>query len=57
MANMGYCRFRNTLKDLEDCVDHMADPLADEEEMQAREYLILVCASIAADYAPEEEDD
>ncbi len=27
MSNMGYCRFRNTLPDLRDCYDHMADIL------------------------------
>lgn len=26
MANMGYCRFRNTLNDLRDCHEHMDDP-------------------------------
>lgn len=25
MGNMGYCRFRNTARDLEDCVEHWED--------------------------------
>lgn len=43
MANMGYCRFRNTLHDLLDCEDHMNEELQDSEEMKARERLLKVC--------------
>ena len=49
MSNMGYCRFQNTLFDLEDCEEHMDDDLS-PEEMKARERLIKVCKEIAEDY-------
>lgn len=52
MANMSYCRFRNTLQDLDDCYEHMdeTDEL-DKEEILARGRLIQMCQSIANDYA------
>ena len=31
MANMGYCRFRNTLPDLQDCYDNLWEELSPEE--------------------------
>lgn len=46
MSNMSYCRFENTLSDLEDCLDHIEDDLG-SEEFQAREELIKVCVKIA----------
>lgn len=55
MGNMSYCRFRNTLGDLDDCWDHLEedmDDLSDEEKM-ARKTLIKVCCNIAADYGNE----
>ncbi len=45
MANMSYCRFRNTLNDLRDCLDGMEDDLS-EEEVRARKVLVKVCADI-----------
>jgi len=50
MANMGYCRFRNTLHDLLDCEDHMNEELQDSEEMKARERLLKVCQRISENY-------
>lgn len=47
MSNMGYCRFRNTVQDLEDCADHMDDQDLSEEEVQARKRLINLCHDIA----------
>jgi len=49
MANMGYCRFRNTLQDLRDCYDHMGDKLSYEEE-QAFKLLVKECKDIWDDY-------
>lgn len=62
MSNMSYCRFQNTLIDLEDCVEHMGDPLPEddpdnknddtlsEEEADARYRLIQLCIAVARDY-------
>ena len=38
MANMSYCRFQNTLKDLTDCWEHWEDAES-EEELKAREQM------------------
>lgn len=48
MANMGYCRFQNTLQALEDCSTRLNDKLSPEED-EAREALIELCVSIAAE--------
>ena len=56
MANKAYCRFRNTLKDLQDCADalaeinygdflHQTEELSEEEDSAAR-CLIDLCGSI-----------
>jgi hypothetical protein len=52
MSNMSYCRFRNTLRDLEDCQDALeamfdADcaPLS-EEELTAAKRLVSKCQDI-----------
>lgn len=56
MANMSYCRFQNTLRDLRDCYesDDMWDgeDLSDEEK-RARLALIRLCAEIASDLGGE----
>lgn len=46
MANMGYCRFENTLSDLQDCLDHMSDKLSGSEA-RARRELLSLCQEIA----------
>lgn len=50
MANMGYCRFQNTVEDLRDCVNHLHDELSPDEE-RARQRLVELCRRIA-DQAP-----
>jgi hypothetical protein len=50
MANMSYCRFQNTLGDLEDCVEHIEDELRSEDEREARKDLIALCLRIAGEY-------
>lgn len=55
MANMGYCRFKNTLEDLEDCrraLNGMGDYKAelDEEELEAAIKLFRLCELLADDY-------
>ena len=45
MPNMSYCRFQNTLSDLEDCIDSLdeGDWELSEEEMQAAKDLFEAC--------------
>lgn len=55
MANMSYCRFRNTLDDLRDCQEHMDDRDLSDEERRARKGLLRICVEIASDYGEEAE--
>lgn len=45
MANMSYCRFRNTVNDLRDCVESMTERLC-EEENDARRDLVRLCVRV-----------
>jgi hypothetical protein len=47
MGNMSYCRFQNTVSDLEDCYEHMDDEDLSPEEERARTRLIGICQDIA----------
>ena len=49
MANMSYCRFRNTLNDLRDCYYNM-EGVSDHEEQRARQQLIDLCRDIVDEY-------
>ena len=52
MPNMSYCRFQNTVGDLEDCYDHIdlnENDLSQDEE-DARKRLIKICVDIALEY-------
>ena len=49
MANMSYCRFENTFRDLEDCHEHVDDDL-DGSELCYRTKLIELCRLIVDDY-------
>jgi hypothetical protein len=56
MANMSYCRFRNTLTDLQDCEDALHNDAAlSDEEKRARDKLLKLCRRIAVDYPEEAE--
>lgn len=52
MANMSYCRFQNTLRDLRDCANALED-MAETgkdlsgDELRARDRLIELCKDIA----------
>lgn len=46
MSNMSYCRFRNTLSDLRDCRENLAEAIGPGEEAEARINLILECVRI-----------
>lgn len=50
MSNMSYCRFQNTLGDLQDCNDNMDDGEMSEDEQIARMRLVQLCMEIAANY-------
>lgn len=53
MANMGYCRFQNTLADLRDCLEHWDDEVS-ADEAKARERLLRLCNTIGQDYEGDE---
>ncbi len=56
MANMGYCRFHNTLQDLRDCEEHLWDDDLSEEEAKESRRLVKLCKRIAADFEEEDEE-
>jgi hypothetical protein len=47
MSNMSYCRFENTYKDLEDCLEHLEDGDLSKIEELYRDKLMFLCESIA----------
>lgn len=49
MANMSYCRFQNTLVDLEDAYEHFEDHISEGED-KCRQKMIKLCKKIVADY-------
>jgi hypothetical protein len=65
MSNMSYCRFQNTLEDLQDCYDNWTeldhkddddDDISDlsrndSREMRARERLLALCEDIVQDFS------
>ena len=50
MANMSYCRFENTLKDLRDCCNNMDSDDLSQSEFYARKQMIELCMSLASEY-------
>jgi hypothetical protein len=58
MANMGYCRFENTYRDLNDCYDNINNHLS-ESEHEFRKRLVELCQSIVDEYdeSCQDEDD
>lgn len=56
MANMSYCRFSNTLEDLQECYDNMDGEELSKEEEKARERLIKLCSKIVYDYGEMEDE-
>ena len=54
MGNMSYCRFSNTLEDLDDCYENIDDASElSKGEQEARTRLIKLCCDIALDYCDE----
>jgi hypothetical protein len=52
---MSYCRFENTLRDLQDCNEHIFDELSGSED-KAREALVRLCYEIVQSFESEVED-
>jgi hypothetical protein len=55
MANMSYVRFENTLRDLQDCFDHLYDDDLSPSEEKYRKFLIEICKEIAGEFEDGEE--
>ena len=59
MSNMSYCRFENTARDLEDCLDAIENgeinDLGSQYEVDALEQLLDLCKEVVA-YKDEIED-
>ncbi len=62
MSNMSYCRFENTVPDLQDCYDalsdagsikEMEDNASSEFEKKAIRKLVKLCKEIADDFSDE----
>lgn len=57
MANMSYCRFENTIKDIKDCIESLEDGNWDLDEMmkeasskqeaQAMRRFVMLCKTVA----------
>jgi hypothetical protein len=58
MANMSYCRFENTYRDLYDCYNNINNDLS-ESEHKFRKRLVELCQSIVDEYDEpcQDEDD
>jgi hypothetical protein len=59
MANMSYCRFENTYRDLKDCLNDMNSTdfyELSETEQNYRNKIVEMCKEIAEQFEVEEED-
>jgi hypothetical protein len=56
MANMSYCRFENTYRDLFDCYHNLNDSVSSNEH-NYREKLVKLCQDITDNYDPIIDDD
>jgi len=63
MSNMSYCRFENTVRDLQDCSYALEEMTEDDTEQlsksetRAKKRLIQLCVDIADAYGDQDEDD
>lgn len=55
MANMSYCRFRNTLEDLRDAEKGIHEESDDADEERAWQRLIALCKKIAHAFSDSDE--
>ena len=58
MANMSYCRFENTYRDLRDCYEAMGNGTDDLSETEKKyfEKLVKLCKEVADDFQEDEEE-
>ena len=54
MANMSYCRFENTLRDLQDVHEHLQDDDLSKDEARARKNLVRLCVRIVDEFSLDE---
>jgi len=57
MANMSYCRFENTYRDLRDCFRDMSETdfyELSETEQEYRNKIVVMCKQIAEQFEEEE---
>ena len=52
---MSYCRWENTLSDLEDCVESFHDGVANRDEASARQRMMAVAEELLSLYRSERE--
>jgi hypothetical protein len=52
MANMSYCRFENTYRDLMDCYHNINNNDLSKGENEYRERMIKICQDILDEYDP-----
>ena len=52
MSNMDYCRFQNTVDDLQDCIDAWED-VSSAEEKKAQARMLKLCKQIVEEYGEE----
>ena len=57
MTSMSYCRFQNTLRDLNECVEYLDKKGLSPDEETARRLLLILCRQITEDYEAEAERD
>ena len=56
MANMSYCRFENTFRDLQDCVDNIHN-VSSEREKRYRSRMFDLCQQFMEEYDDVKHDD
>lgn len=55
MSNMSYCRWENTLSDLEDCVESFHEGVANRDEACARKRMMAVAEELLSLYRSDRE--
>jgi len=50
MGNMSYCRFENTMEDLQDCLNHISRKAENDYDENARIQMIGLFKEIMEDY-------
>ena len=50
MSNMSYCRFENTVPDLDDCLEHINDTDLSATEKNERRRLVELCRRVVEEY-------